>query len=65
MAKTYWEGNTLVVESHHHDNNRSFVADTYFNYRYSLSADQRGLLVTVRGIRTPVGDLRAELVYQR
>jgi hypothetical protein len=65
MAKTHWEGDTLVVENHHHDNNRSFVADTDFNYRYSLSADQRSLVVTVRGIRPPVSDLHAELVYQR
>jgi hypothetical protein len=65
MAKTYWEGDTLVVENHNHDNNRSFVADTYFNCRYSLSADQKSLVVSMRGMRPPVSDLHAELVYQR
>src|SRR6266404_1974616 len=28
-AKTYWEGDTLIIESHHHDNNRSFVQDIF------------------------------------
>jgi hypothetical protein len=65
MAKAYWEGNTLVIENHHHDNNRSFVEDTYFKYRYALSADQKNLVVAVQGMRPPVSDLRAELVYER
>lgn len=64
-AKTHWDGAALLIESHHHDNSRSFAADTFFNYRYSLSADQENLVVDVQGMRPPVRDLRAELVYQR
>jgi hypothetical protein len=65
MAKAYWEGDTLVIENHRHDNNRSFLEDTYFKYRYALSADQKNLVVTVQGMRPPVSDLRAEFVYER
>lgn len=65
MAKAYWEGDTLVIENHHHDNNRTFLEDTYFKYRYALSADQKSLVVTVEGMRPPVAGLRADLVYEK
>jgi hypothetical protein len=65
MAKAYWEGETLVIENHHHDNNRTFVEDIYFKYRYALSADPKNLIVTVEGMRPPVAGLRADLVYER
>jgi hypothetical protein len=65
MATAYWEGETLVIENHHHDSNRTFVEDTYFKYRYALSADQKNLVVTVEGMRPPVAGLRADLVYDR
>jgi len=65
MAKTYWEGDTLVIESNNHDNNRGFAADTSLNSRYTLSADQKILAVVVRGVKGPVSGSRAELIYER
>jgi hypothetical protein len=65
MAKTHWDGDTLVIESNHHDNNRGFAADTSLNFRYTLSADQKTLVVIVQGMRGPVSGSRAELIYER
>ena|ERR1700722_15640970 len=65
MAKTYWDGDTLVIESNHHDNNRGFAADTSLNFRYTLSADQKTLFVIAQGMRGPFSGRRAELIYER
>lgn len=64
-AKTYWDGDTLVIETHNHDNNRGFLTDTFFKFRYTLSADKKTLLVAVQGMRLPFEGPAAELVYEK
>lgn len=64
MAKTYWDGDTLVIESHHHDNNRSFVADTFIEFRYTLSENRKTLIAIAQGMLGSAGRQRAELIYE-